>query len=465
MSSSLRSSGSGDVSTAIGADVLSITELREISDVPSQLRMRQWVSIALSVFVIIAAFCTYQSYRFVANTVGKDTVPSIIAAEQIRSGLANAHTQIANLFLLKEEIDGPSGRAYVAAINQAHDDLLSASQNITFGDEERKPILSAMKQLSEYERLVGMAMVSKDPHDLILKADGLMRERLLPSVTGLDQVNFKHLTESYTNELETARRYFIGFLLLSALLVIVMLETQVKLYREFKRILNPAMLLGLTVFLASTFLMMVQINKLTSELRTAKADAFDSVHALSLAQAIAYSANAQESIFLLMNNKEIQTQQTTLFMGQANQIFTSKMGAASALIANPKDLKGRGFLGDELANITFPGEHQAAADSLKAWVDYVAIDTQIRHLENTGQHDRAVALCIGKLENQSDWAFDRFISVLNKTIKINQTAFDEAISKAMAILKTMSFLLVFLFFAPLAGMVIGIQQRLVEFRE
>ena len=58
MSSSLRSSGSGDVSTAIGADVLSITELREISDVPSQLRMRQWVSIALSVFVIIAAFCS-----------------------------------------------------------------------------------------------------------------------------------------------------------------------------------------------------------------------------------------------------------------------------------------------------------------------------------------------------------------------------------------------------------------------
>ena len=444
---------------------LPLSDLYRVSEVPRQLKLRQLVCVVLGICVAIAAFYTYQTYRYVANTVGKDAVPSIVAAEQIRAGLANAHTQIANLFLLKEAVDGSSGRAYVAAINQAHDDLLLAAQNITYGDEERRPILSAMKQLSEYERIVGMALVSKDPHDLLLKADLLMRERLLPTVATLDQVNFKHLSHTYIEERQTAQHYFFAFLLLSALLVVVMLETQVKLYVVFNRILNPAMLLGLLVFLGSIFLMVLKVNSLTSEIRSAKEDAFDSVHALSQAQAVAYSANAQESIYLLMSNPEIQTKQTALFMDEANQIFTTKIGAASALMANPKDLKGKGFLGDELANITFPGEHQAAANSLKTWVEYVAIDVQIRRLESIGQHDKAVALCVGKLEHQSDWAFDRFVQALNQTVKINQNEFDAAIVRAMNALHTMAYLLVILLLAPLIGSIVGVQRRLVEFRE
>ncbi|MFZ6861365.1 hypothetical protein ACO0K7_01885 [Undibacterium sp. Ji67W] len=436
-----------------------------VSDVPRQLKLRRGLCVALSLCVFVAAFFAFDSYRSVVNTVGKDAVPSIVAAEQIRAGLADAHTNLMDLFLLKEEANGPSGTAYMAAMNQAHDKLLLAAQNITFGDEERKPILTAMTQLSEYERVVGMAMVTKEPHDLLLKADALMREHILPAVVELDKANFKHLASSYTEGRQTAKNYYVTFLLLSMLLIVALIEAQVKMFALFKRIVNPVMLSGLLICIASVSYMVIKIDQISSDLRIAKEDAFDSVHVLSQARALAYTANSQESMYLLMNDKQAQAKQTVLFEDAADKIFSSKIGAANALIANPKELKGRGLLADELANVTFPGEHQAAVDTLKAWVDYVYIDKEIRQLENSGKHEQAVALCVGKLEHQSDWAFDRFNAALSKTLMINQIQFDDGIARAKSSIKYLAYLLALLLFAPVLGTVFGIQKRLVEFRE
>ncbi|MFZ6753312.1 hypothetical protein ACO0KY_08035 [Undibacterium sp. Dicai25W] len=440
-------------------------DLYQVSEVPRQLKLRRALCVALSISVFIAAFFVFDSYRSVVNTVGKDAVPSIIAAEQIRSRLADAHTNLMDLFLLKEEANGASGKAYIAAINQAHDKLLSAAQNITFGDEERKPILMAMTQLSEYERVVGMALVTKDPHDLLLKADTLMREHILPAVVELDNANFTHLASSYAEGRQAAKNYFVTFLLLSMLLVVALIEAQVKMFAIFKRIVNPVMLSGLLVFIASVSCMAIKIDQISSDLRTAKEDAFDSGHVLSQAQALAYSANAQESMYLLITDKQAQAKQTALFTDAADKIFSSKIGAANALIADPKELKGHGLLADELVNVTFPGEHQAAVDTLKAWVEYVYIDKEIRQFESSGKHEQALALCIGKLEHQSDWAFDRFNAALSKTLMINQTQFDDGIARAMSSIKQLVYLLAILLLAPVLGTIVGIQKRLVEFRE
>ena len=441
------------------------SDLYQASDVPRQLKLRRALCVVLSICVAIAGFFAFDSYRSVVNTVGRDSVPSIIAAEQIRSGLANAHTEIVNLFLLKEDANGPSGKAYVAAINQAHDKLLLAAQNITFGDEERAPILAVMTQLSEYERIVGMSLATKESHDLLLKADALMREHILPAVIALDTANFKHLVSSYDDGRQTAKRYFVVFVLLSVLLAVALIEAQWKIFTICKRIINPAMLLGSLIFIVSVVYMAIQVDHISADLHTSKEDAFDSVHVLSQAQALAYSANAQESMYLLMPDKELQAKQIRLFKDAADKLLSSKMGAANTLIANPKELKGQGLLADELANITFPGEHQAAVDTLKAWLEYVAIDGQIRRLESTGKHDLAVALCVGKLEHQSDWAFDRFISALSKTLNINQSQFDAGITRAMSSVQFLAYLLIVILLAPILGTIAGIQKRLLEFRE
>jgi len=464
MSSSI-SAAVTSVGGATSHGTVDAPDLYLVSDVPRQLKLRRALCVALSVCVFIAAFFVFDSYRSVVYTVGKDSVPSIVAAEQIRSGLADAHTNLMDLFLLKEEANGPSGKAYVAAINRVHDKLLLAAQNITFGDEERAPILTVMTQLSEYERIVGMALSTKDPHDLLLKADALMREHILPAVVELDKANFKHLASSYTEGRQTAEHYYVTFLLLSLLLSVALIEAQVKMFALFKRIINPVMLSALLVFIGSVSYMVIKIDHISSDLRIAKEDAFDSVHVLSQAQALAYAANVQESMYLLITDKQEQAKRFALFEDAADKIFSSKIGAANALIATPNELKGRGLLADELANVTFPGEHQAAVDTLKAWVVYVYLDKEIRELEADGKHDKAVALCVGKLAHQSDWAFDRFNTALSKTLMINQSQFDDGIARAMYSIKHLVYLLALLLFAPVLGTVFGMQKRLVEFRE
>ncbi|PRC90831.1 hypothetical protein [Solimicrobium silvestre] len=457
---------------------LPISSAGNLADVPRQLWLRQAVIIGVTLLVALIGFKTYQTYANVVQTIGKDSVPSIVAAEKIRTQLALAHTEIVNAFLIKETGDaGPSRQAYKKAIDQSYDSLVEASQNITYGDDERQPILAVMTQLFEYQRIIGMANEAgmheaagtdvTDSRDVQLlgQADALMREHILPSVVGLDQANFKHLDAAFTEGRQTASHWLYAFIAVSLILGIILLETQFKLYANFRRLLNPAMAFGLAVFVISIIVFFWHTQSVMSEIRSAKEDAFDSVHALSKAKAIAYSANAQESVYLLLRDKAAKLNQTTLFNDAANQLFSGSIRDIGQLPSDLKLLKNQGLLGDELANITFPGEEAMAKKTLQGWLDYVRIDSQIRELEAAGKHDAAVVLCIGKQPMQSDWAFENFMQALDGTLSINQAQFDDAIARAFKHLAWLWMLLIPIFLGPVIGSVAGLQKRLAEFRD
>jgi len=429
-----------------------------------QLAVRQTLCLLLSICLGVTAFLTHHTYRHVVATISNDAAPSIVAAAEISSDVAHAHTLMTNLFLTKEATDSTLGQAFASAMDEAHDHLLFAAQNITFGDEERRPVLAAMTQLSDYERLVGMAFASNEPVRFVLKADTLMREKLLPSIALIDEINVKHLTASYTEEVRRARYYFYTSLFLAALLFVLLLETQAKLYRECKRILNLPMLLGTLCLVIGTVLMSWHVSSLTRHLQIAKVDAFDSVHTLGHAKATAYVANAQESLFLLAMDKALQSQHATFFMSYAHQLFDGNIGIASALVADPSIVKAHGLLGAELANIAFAGEHEAAAQSLTTWAEYMTIDAQLRQLESAGEHQKAIALCIGQREHESDWAFERFTKALAQALSVNQHAFEMEIGRCINILRWMTYLLFLLFLAPLVGSYGGVRQRLLEYQ-
>src|SRR5262249_25881790 len=94
----------------------------------------------------------------------------------------------------------------------------------------------------------------------------------------------------------------------------------------------------------------------------------------------------------------------------------------------------KGYLADELKNITFPGERQAAEDAVGKFDRYLAVDTQIRKWEKEGRHEEAIRLCIGYKPGESNWAFDQFDKALDQTIGINQHAFEAAIDSGRAAL-------------------------------
>jgi hypothetical protein len=101
-----------------------------------------------------------------------------------------------------------------------------------------------------------------------------------------------------------------------------------------------------------------------------------------------------------------------------------------AVLANPGAT--RGYLPDELRNITFEGESEAASDTVRYFADYLDIDAQIRHLGTEVSEEDAIALCLSTSPGGSNYVFDQFDDALKKTIDINQAQFDSKIADGIS---------------------------------
>lgn len=442
-----------------------MTDTSKVRLIPQQLRLRWLITSLLSLALAATGFLAYRAYAHVVQTIGRDSVPSIVAAQHIRGTLADAHTELINAFLNRESADGPSMQSYRKKLAETNDHLLDAAQNITYGDEERKPILAMMVALGEYETRVGSALSTQDNSDALYQADQIMRRSILPAARALDMANFEHMNTAYKDELAAAHLRLTIFGIVALCLAAGLLEAQLSLFRHFRRVLNLPMVVGSVICVAAATLVAIQATQVGQQIRAATEDAFDSIHALTQARAEAYSANAAESLFLVSTDPKIRTQQADLFQKSAAALMAQDMQSAPAIPANLKLLKGKGLLGDELANITFDGEEQHARNTWRAWAQYVLIDQRIRALESSGQHAQAVRLCLGEDTGQSDWQFKQFLDELDRTLKINQEAFDRFIAQAEAYCQRLWRLLLICVLAPLVGAGLGFQQRLKEFRE
>jgi hypothetical protein len=125
------------------------------------------------------------------------------------------------------------------------------------------------------------------------------------------------------------------------------------------------------------------------------------------ARALAYAASSDQARYLLDDERSAQWQ--------------------AAFDVKAKDaLK---YLGAELNNIRFAGEHDTATLTSHALDDYLRIDQQVRKLRQSGNLNGAVELALGNKEGQSRWALQRFDKALDDTLGINQIQFNAAVQR------------------------------------
>ncbi|MFG2918308.1 hypothetical protein ACGF0D_36150 [Kitasatospora sp. NPDC048298] len=87
-----------------------------------------------------------------------------------------------------------------------------------------------------------------------------------------------------------------------------------------------------------------------------------------------------------------------------------------------------GYLGDELRNITFPGEQDAAERVLAAFQQYQRDDRKIRELNAQGKLKEAVTYNTGLTPGQSNADFGTLSAALDDNQAINQRAFDGVVA-------------------------------------
>ena len=431
--------------------------LRQARSTPGRL----WVSAAViglaALLFCLAVLGAVRAQRQGMKTIGEDAAPSIIAAEQIKSDLADMHSQVANILLKKPDQSADAVQEYEGRRKKAVEGILNAAGNVTYGEAERGPLRALMNAIGPYEAAVARARLLHERGDSGFlaehqTADRIMHDTLLKAATALDDANRKVLDEGYEQQQRNSWLGLVGVLLSGGLLLCVLAGVQRFLYRRMRRVLNLGLFAATGIAAGFLIYTIVALRTEANDLKIAKKDAFDSIHDLWLARAEAYDANGEESRWLLDRARAAEYEKA--FDDKTNRLFSvpggplrehlKKAEDGASQKSLPADFKG--YLAEELRNITFKDEAVAAADTVKTFLAYVAVDASIRQLQNSGKHTDAIDKCLG----ESNRAFEQFDKALGKTLKINDDAFQAAVQRGFAALNGFEVL------APLAALAVAL---------
>lgn len=242
-------------------------------------------------------------------------------------------------------------------------------------------------------RYAELAQRARDLHDksdpqfmaAYRQAAEVADKQLLPAADEVDKANRNALDSNYDGQIKASIVTRSGVVVTSLLLFFTLLSAQTFINRHMRRVFNLPLLLatfvtvGLVIFSVSAF------YREMSQLKIAKQDAFESLHALWRARAIGYEVEADQWRALLdpSHGHDIE--------------FASK----SAEVYN--------FLDAELHNIKFEGEMEAANDAAKFFTDFRTAPP------------RSPARKL---------AFEQYDQALGRALEINQSAFDRAVLEA-----------------------------------
>jgi hypothetical protein len=436
---------------------------------PRWYRVQRLAIWAASLLFFVIAQGTLRRAVATLNTIGKDAAPSIIAAQEINSALADLDANAANYMLGNRTNAIAAMQTFETRRLQTTRRIVDAAENVTYGEEEKKPILTMVENLGRYLELFGEARFRHDAGDQVgaltayRNATQLMHDVILPAADELDRANKRYMDAHYEEQRRADQSAEALAAMAGVILGGVLLWGQIFLFKRTRRVVNVPLAVstlltfGYTVYAISTF------GQANTDLKIAKEDAFESIHALWRARAIAFDANGDESRFLL--DKERAAQHEKVFRDRVALLTTtpSPSQADVSLLQRGNAPTFKGLFADELRNGTFDGERAAAVLMVQQFARYYAIDVRIRSLEKAGQHQEAIQLCIGSGANESNAVFAGFDEALEKVIAINKREFDHTIDEGGHALKVAEYVNPVITIAIALLALIGYRPRLREY--
>ena len=428
-----------------------------LSETPRRLTLVGAAAAALVVaFAAVLASGT-SSARGALSTLSTRTT-EISALNDLYFRLNDMDAQAANALLVgfqptinvPTSVNAPASKAtYESDRSAASADLERIALNPALADQYTK-LLTA---LGGYEGLIAQALYldenggAQQPAAppatslaLYSQASGQMHSDVLPIALDITNRDTAEVNGTYSGDHGGVQGLAIAVAVVALLLAVALLAAHRYLGRHFRRILTPALAAAAVVTLVIGGLGMSTLLHEADQLKIAKSDAFDSINALTKARAVSYDANADESRWLLERTPALQ------------QSFLDKVAQI------------RGLLGDELRNVTFPGEGQAANTTAQNFNTYDQTDTTLRADANRGDYAAAVTLDVGTGQGQSNYEFYQYDTALQSVITINQNAFHAAIDDGVSSLSPWTWLPYAAAIAVLALTGAALYPRLREYR-
>ena len=338
-----------------------------------------------SLLLMGSAITGARNHRHAMQVVGRDSAPSIIAAENIRVALADMDAN-ASAELLGGKDAAAARAAFERRRTEAISAIVAAAENITYGEKERGPIKKLALGVGTYTAGIQTALDRRETGDKTFltawrDAARFMDSTLLPAAEELDRANRDALDGTYDGQKTESRKALVFLILAGVALGGVLVVVQVFLVRRMRRILNPMLFLATLAAFVFVIYAGQHFGASDRDFRVAKEDAFDSIHNLWRARATAYSA-----------------------AGDVNRSLLEPAGRAiyDADFAGKADLVSK-YLAVEMKDVTFDDEKQLADETVARFNEYRTSKTNA--------------------------VFQRFDVALNKTLKVNNTEFDAAVAR------------------------------------
>jgi hypothetical protein len=359
------------------------------------------------------------------QAMGQQDAPEAGATTGLYFALNDMDAQVANVLLV--------GGDTALAASQSRD-LATYASDRTAADQDLEQATVAEAGDTAAEHQLSLVLDRTGQYEA-LAADALLASKQARSAAGLAPAAAVAYA-AYQKGRTVGGTGIAWVVVLGVLLAAALIALQFHLAVRFRRLVNPVLVAATVIAIAFAAVTAARLSAQSGHLQVAKQDAFDSVQALTLARAVSYDANADESRFLVDPRRAAQYQQAFLSKSQqiANVGRVTISGYDAALAADIKayqrdnsDVRFGGYLGAEFRNITFPGERQAAVATLLAFQRYERDDRTLRAL---AERDLAAAVGydIGTASGQSDWAFSQYDAALSSVIAVNSAAFTAAIS-------------------------------------
>ncbi|MFE0459975.1 hypothetical protein ACFW1A_12075 [Kitasatospora sp. NPDC058965] len=445
--------------------------------------------VALLVFLAVIT-TVLTGARDSVDRIGHRAAPQAVRAADLSFALSDMDAQAANLLLVGSDQDHFAQRstvreAYEQRRAQADADLEQAAEAADNDAGAHRAVNAVLDGLGQYEALVARSDLQEsaakaapgrpapDALTSYQQATDLLRSSLLPAadqVAGANEATVQGAYDSQRADLVSGT----WWLLLTGLAALGLLGLlQYTLATRYRRRFSPPLAAAVLLTVIGLGHAASLAGDTRDRLHTAKADAYDSVISIGTARLVAYDSNADESRYLVDPSRATTYEQS--FLAKSQRIATMEgatladYDSALALVVgtyrNEHVVDFKGYLADELRNVTFPGEQAAAEQMLLDYQAYQKDDRTLRSLNTQGQLAQAVAFDTGTGANQSDADFNRLGADFDQVIAINQSAFDRTVRQSdddLATGTTVTFVL--LVAGALALTVLAVRPRLREYR-
>ncbi|MER5639104.1 hypothetical protein ABT095_19320 [Kitasatospora sp. NPDC002227] len=384
-----------------------------------------------------------------ADVIGHRAAPQVVRSADLYFALNDMDAQAANLLLLGADPDYQALRkqtldTYEQRRAQADGDLQRVTEAVSGDLAGQAAVQTVIGQLGSYEALVARAQLledqarapagrpSADALAAYRQATDLLRQRLLPAVDELTRANSNVVEESYRDQRDSLASGWWEILAAGLLALAALGVLQRLLAVRFRRLVNLPLAVASLLVLAALVSALTLTSGAERELTVAKSNSFDSVIALSRARAVAYDLNADESRYLTDPARAAayeqsffdKTQSVARVEGATLSTYNTELAAA----AGRHPVAFGGYLGDELRNVTFDGEQDAAERVLASFQQYQRDDRKMRELSGEGRLKDAVTFNTGIAPGQSNADFGVLSAALDDTQAINQRAFERAVA-------------------------------------